>query len=342
METSNWNHWDKFAEFCLWEINSGGPDPQIPLVAEMSKNEIWIEKVWRAGVYVSVYNVPFAEMIWNKWSYMELQNNQDELFPWLQNNWPKIVTRFERRTVRRPEWMYEYLKSYFDFLNRGVFDQAIQHTGSMSPEERYIYFWDLTIKDLKRFGRYVALKLLESYRLYCDINLIAPDIRPEGGWSPRVTLGELFPSYTNQMNSKDNRYNPVVNQLVEEALKMLWNGYGIQMDKFKLQVMLCEYRESYHGKKQYPGRSHDSELGYYNKAQELWDKPASRVLEARKAIFPHEHLGELNSWEGPRKACGQVLSQYGYTWTDLLYDYQASWMDMSKPIWRLFLPEYKA
>jgi len=343
VETSNWNHWDKFAEFCLWEMNSGGPDPQIPLVGKMSENKTLIEKRWRAGMYVSVYNVPFAEVIWNHWSYIDMQEHSQDLLLWLQDNWSGIVTRFERRTARRPEWMHEYIMSYFNFIHDGILDTAIHETRNMSPEERYIHFWDLTIKELHRFGRYVALKLLEAYRLYCNINLIAPDIRPKDAWSPRITLGELFPSYQNQMNSKDNRYNDVVNQVVEEALTMLWNGYDIKMDKFQLQVALCEYRESYHSKKQYPGRSHDSELGYWNKAHTLWGNEYKSIMfEIRKQIFPNQHLGEIQGWDGPRKECGLVLATHGYTWTDILFDYNRSMPNMSKPIWRMITQPYEA
>lgn len=337
------NHWDRFAEFCLLEKACGGPDPQIPLVGEMSKLESWEERVWRAGCYISVYNVPFAESIWENWSWKDVQGNMIGFREWLNSNWSKIVTRFERRTVRRPEWMFEYFNSYYAFIQNDL-AVALKYTNDMSPEERYLHFWDLTNGRIKRFGRYVALKLLESYRLYCNMNLVAPDIRPKDGWSPRITLAALYPNIAEQLTDKSNYWNDVVNGTVIETIDRLKSDYDVEVDKFQLQVMLCEYRESYHSKKQYPGRSHDSELGYWHKREGLWGKQdySQNMLQARKKIFPSVSLGELNGWDAPRGACGRVLAEHGYTWTDLLYDYQASWMNMSKPVWRRILQDYEA
>lgn len=333
-------HWDRFAEFCKYEMASGGPDPQIPLVGEMSNDRIWVERVWRAGMYVAVYNVPFAEVLWNNWSYFEVCNEGiDKVYPWLVEHWPKIVTRVERKTVRRPEWMFEYIESYFNYLNRGLLNRTILHCKDMSPQERYLYMWDDTINNIRRFGRYVALKLLESYNRYCNISLIAPDIRPKDAWSPRTTLSVLFPSWEKAMLEESNENNNMVNTAVDATLLKLWNDYDVKMDKFQLQVVLCEYRESYHSKKQYPGRSHDSELGYWYKVKDKWGTNASlshEMFAARQRIFPHQHLGELNGWEGARKECGMVLAHYGYTWSDLLYDYKKTLFtglgDFSQPI----------
>lgn len=331
------NHWDKFAEFCLWEMNSGGPDPQIPLVSEMSKGLPLEERLWRAGCYISVYNVPFAEVIWKQWSYDDVQvRGLKELEKWLHEHWKQIVTRVERKTVRRPEWMFEYMSSYYSYLNNGVLDAALWDTQSMSPEDRYLFLWDSSIKNVKRFGRYVALKLLESYRLYCDIDVVAPDIRPKDAWSPRTTLSVLHPQYAEQMLADSNEFNPLVNTVVQATLEQLWNDYDIQMNLFQLQVVLCEYRESYHSKKQYPGRSHDSELGYWNKVHVLWPDHKTEMFKARRNIFPWQHLGEVDDrWQGTRKECGQVLAIHDYTWTDMLYDYDKSKVDMSKPVWRV-------
>lgn len=335
------NHWDKFAEFCLWEMNSGGPDPQIPLVGEMSKGLSADERMWRAGCYVSVYNVPFAEAIWEHWSYKDIQGNMSLFRDWLNTEWDKIVTRVERKTVRRPEWMFEYFNSYYAFMRNDVLP-AIHLTSQWSPEARYLYFWDLTISRIKRFGRYVALKLLESYSLYCNIPMTAPDIRPKDGWSPRTTLALLQPKFLHSIAREDN--DPVtlqaVNLAVKETQRRLLNDYDVDIDLFKLQVVLCEYRESYESKKQYPGRSHDSELGYWHKREALWGtQPYSKnMLLARSRIFPWQHLGEWTTdWLGPRKECGQVLATYNYTWTDMLYDYKKSLpSNLSKPIWRKY------
>lgn len=326
-------HWKHFAEFCKWELASGGPDPQIPLVAKLSEGQSWNERVWRVGCYISVYNVPFAETIWENLPWTKVKNNPTIIGTWLHENWDKIVTRVERKTVRRPEWMYEYLESYWKFIRKEL-KPAIVHCQYMYPEERYLYFWDMTIKNIKRYGRYVALKTLESYNLFCSIPMKAPDIRPKDGWSPRITLGVLYPEYADLLNDNDNKDIEVVNAIVSDLQKVLQHKYNISVNLFQLQVMLCEYRESYHSKKQYPGRSLDSELGYWYKREKLWGKQSysNNMMIARQKIFPLYHLGELRGWEGTRKECGKVLADYGYTWTDMLYDYQLSKDRMEMPM----------
>jgi len=322
------NHWDKFAEFCKYELASGGPDPQIKMVAKMSEKEEWTERLWRVGCYIAVYNVPFAEVLWQQLSYERVKRaGVTVIGTWLFENWGKVVTRVERKTVRRPEWMYEYLYSYYQFITEGSLHRALKHCENMDSEERYLYFWDLTIKEIKRYGRYVALKTLESYNLFCDIELTAPDIRPKDGWSPRITLSVLFPQHEIELNDNDNRWNPLVNEAVKQTQAKLLKKYGVEVNLFQLQVMLCEYRESYHSKKQYPGRSLDSELGYHQKVKNLWGRASNEMLVARAKLFPHHHLGELNGWLGTRKECGQVLASHDYTWTDLLYSYNATFIN---------------
>jgi len=323
-------HFKFFSEFCKLEMLSGGPDPQIPLVGEMSKNESMQERIWRAGCYISVYNVPFAAAIWQNWSWERMEKEKENLLPWLQENWKGIVTRLERRCVRRPEWMNEYFLSYFDFA-KNILPELQKATEQFSPEQRYVAFWDISNEKISRFGRYVALKLLESYKQYCGMKLEAPDIRPKDGWSPRITLARLYSSDSAALNSKDNAQIPLVNKRVAELQERL-KGSGVNIDLFKLQVVLCEYRESYEGLRQYPGRSHDSELGYYNKAINYW-KQVPGLLETRKAIFPNQHLGEIGGWEVARNELGEVLSKYKYTWSDLLFDYKAT-ADFAYPVKR--------
>ncbi len=53
-----------FKEFVKYEMMTGGPDPHMKAVVELSKDLPLKEKFWRAALYVGVYNVPSAEAIW--------------------------------------------------------------------------------------------------------------------------------------------------------------------------------------------------------------------------------------------------------------------------------------
>lgn len=312
-------HWKYFAEFCRWEIATGGPDPQIPLVGQMSKNCTWEECVWRGGCYIAVYNVPFAEVLWREWSWERICAEPKALLPWLRDHWSGIVTRFERRCVRRPEWMAEFMLGYLQWTLQ--LPQKHHLLRLLSPEQRYLELWDSCLT-VPRLGRYVALKLLEYLGKHCNIDLHAPDIRPKGGWSPRETLAELYPEHGELINGGDKPENhQVINDCCRVALSKLHDEYALDIDYFQLQVLLCEYRESHESRKQYPGRSHDSELGYGLKAARLWSDAPTDLWRARAAIFPSVCLGEKNGWDGARKDLGRTLSDHGFTWSDLQYDY---------------------
>jgi len=83
---------------------------------------------------------------------------------------------------------------------------------------------------------------------------------------------------------------------------------------------LCEFRQASE-RHQYPGRAHDSELDHLRTVQALNPEVEFRTLEARKELFPHWALGELQGWEG-RRPLGHVMNEYGFLWSDNIYDFK--------------------
>jgi Alpha-glutamyl/putrescinyl thymine pyrophosphorylase clade 2 len=322
-------HWKFFAEFARWELAAGGPDPQLAMVNAMAAGCSGAEQVWRAGTYISVYNVAFAESLWRDWPWEKVEKHGKQLPRWLNSHWPKIVTRVERRCVRRPDWMAEFLGGYCKMAR--TYPELAARCQGMDPQVAYLHAWD-TVTEVPRLGRYVALKLLEYWRRYCGLQVDAPDIRPRGGWSPRDTLARLWDRPEIAEKSDAPALLDEINKTCLQTLKRLRDDHDIKLDLFQLQVLLCEYRESWEGRRQYPGRSLDSELKYALKAEALWERK-SEVWAARKQLFPHQTLGELNGWTGPREGPANALADYKYTWSDLRYDFHAT-TDWSRPaVW---------
>lgn len=318
------DHWKFFHEFCLYETKAGGPDPHLKLVAELSKNESFEEKVWRGGCYIAVYNAPFAEAIWREWSWERIQKEPKLLSKWMEKNFKKLVTRRERKTVRRPEWMTEYLTGYAAFA-RVVLPCLVEDSRDAGPAANYEQLWEASQEEIPRFGRYVALKLLEYYRVMGITDARLPDLRPEGGWSPRVTLGDLWPRQKRVADENEApEFLALANKLASETQKKLKGDYGLELDMFELQVLLCDYKQSWKGRRQYPGRSIDTEMKYTYESDRLWNLK-SGIWEARKILFPVEHLGEVQGWSGPREKCANCLADYRYTWSDTLYDFKKTW-----------------
>lgn len=309
-------HWRYFAEFARWELASGGPDPQLAMIVEMCKDQSEIERVWRALCYIATYNVPYGEVIWhaNPWPALNMAEWVDAAFAA-----GKITTRVERRCVRRVDWMQEY----FVGAKRFVEDwPALKETAT------YETAWERITK-VPRIGRYTAIKLIELLRRGCGLKVVTPDIRPKGAWSPRETLDSLFPDRGLAQRSDAPDILREVNTGCAEAIARL-RDYDVVIDLFQLQVLLCEYRESWESKRQYPGRSLDSELGYAMRAEKEWSY-VSDIWAARTTLFPWQHLGEARGWVGPRKDVASVLANHKFTWSDLLYNYVTT-EDVAKPV----------
>ena len=159
-----------------------------------------------------------------------------------------------------------------------------------------------------------------------------PDIRPVDGWSPRLTLALLYPARAPRIDARRNfpRAIQETNTAAAEAKNRLRLN-GFDLDWFRFEVMLCEYRQSVEGERQYPGRSIDSELKYLKVTEEYWGRIpqawqpehaiSSEIWQVRQNIHPIECLGEYNGWDGPRDALGGFLNATGETWSDLLYEY---------------------
>jgi len=324
-------HWDNFADFCYYDMLSGGPDAHLTLAGYMSKDLPLRERLWHAGVYVGVYNVPTAEIIWSTFSHKDMMKiSHKDLTYWLTENWKGITTRTERKCVRVPANMAFYFKNYAEWVDSYPWKSLQAYT----PEQRYENLWVESQKSVKFLGRYSGFKLLEYYTKWCDIPIKLPDIRPIGGWSPRSMLSILYPDYKDILLGDDSPKNiATINDISNNLLDWLNSHKGTKwingMDLYKMEVFLCDYKQCYFGRRQYPGRSQDSEIQYHEKISAYWDYDFE-MIRARSEIFPNWTLGEKNGWTNVRKELGTVLYDYGYMWSDSLYDYKNT-LDLSVP-----------
>src|SRR5262245_31777992 len=244
-----------FREFIRWETAVGGPDPHLATLGAMIRDQPWPERVWRCGCYASGYNVPTAEVIWSAWPWERMRLEGELLPAWVQENWPGgFGLRRERRAVRTASKFARCLMEIADWTEivttapprwwtapRG-FDAAWKSTG--------------TIYGL---GRYVQLKFVEALCRYADGAFRESDIRAKGGRSPREGLALLYPENADWLLS--GRYTAQTEYLAASLLNDLGTE-GYDVDFFILQVVLCEYKKNFLGR-QYPGRTHDTELRYW-------------------------------------------------------------------------------
>jgi len=304
-----------FREFCLYETAVGGPDPQLPLVAKMVEDCDLRTRIWAGACYAAVYNVASAEALWLNLTPKGIDEmGATALVGWLSDHWDGLRTRLERRAVREPPKLARCLM--------GLASWVLGASWKGWGDAGYPLAWD-SVTGLYSFGRYVSMKFLEYLRLQGIPGTTQPDLRLHGADSPREGLMLITGDPAWLMDERKDLASD------ERAAAELITGLGLAITPYEAQVLLCEFKQSLIGKRQYPGRSLDSELKYHWAIKPRWEH-ATSMFVARRAIFPMQSLGELHGWDGPREQLGGVAATYDYTWSDLLYDYTDS-PDLAQP-----------
>lgn len=325
-----------FAEFTKAVQYAGGTTPHMLMAAEASRRQEDIrEKLWWAGCYAFVYNFATAEVIYNSWAPGEWK--YDELVDWARENWKGIKFRKERKAARSPERLATCMTTYAEFADT-LQDKEWFMADYLSNEDRYQMAFDDLCDSVKYMGRYIAIRWVEVIRRVFNMNLEMPDLRVKDGEHPRKALALIYPKYEKHlMGGNSESELRISNMVVEYCKEDMYKLYGVETDYYTMQSLLCEYKQSCLGKRQYPGKSVDTALSYFDKVYEYWGEEAkseSIIYDVRKSIFPEFVLGELHGWHRVRDELGAVLVDYDYTWSDYIYDYMKTDGNFSKPVLR--------
>ena len=306
------------AEFARYERAVGGPDPHMRIVCEGIIEPSWppADRAWMVGCYLAPYNVPTGEVIHHYWPHPgAVLNTPDGLRAWVQEAWPGLSMRRERRAIRTPTKLAAHLINYAEWCE--------VRAGQIHTEQDADRVWR-ELMTIQGNGRYATIKTYEALHRVGVVSPAFPDIRPHGGWSPREMLAKLHPDVKDALNGGNSAaLCQLANERAVISRRDLEAALSEPVDWYTMEVVLCEYKQAWDGG-QYPGRAHDSELGHISKVQPSWPDVPFRALEVRSAMFPHLALGELNGWGGRRDGLGGCPSQHGYMWTDTLYDWNAT------------------
>lgn len=333
------DHWQNFADFCRLEMAIGGPDPHMKLTAEMCRIDKcdWDESAWRGLCYLGVYNVPTAEKIWMNWPFARASREPQLFLPWFTEHWQGITMRRERKSARSPIKMAKYFETASQWLSAAIAKKKLGQgwiSGSDHPNAlgRYELAWEDMQTSIYSMGRYIGFKYLEYGIQYLQFPIELNDIRAKGGWSPRAMLAILWPDEAEMLLGGESPEEiSVAEECAKKTKEIVLRDYGVELSFYNLQVLLCDYKQCYVGKRQFPGRSQDSEIMYHKKIAPYWGEKTN-MWQARSNIFPEKVLGEKNGWDFVREELGKVLYNYGYMWSDLTYDYNLSKDCLARPV----------
>jgi hypothetical protein len=271
------DHWPAFTDFVRAELATGGPDPQVGILAHLAKPLDQTEKLWLAGCYCSVHCIPSAHITWQHFRPNDAYFDSSGLEKWLIDHWKGLPVRPEMRSHRMPHKRAKCLKDFAEYAL------------SWTPAKRVLTYnelWEDSISNVKFFGRYMAIKYLEILNRMEVINATMPDMRAKGSWSPRMALSMLHPDAP-YLAERGNESKAALLAVDEWAQVTIWEleKRGITVSMFQLQVLLCEYKESLVGGYA-PGASHKEEDEYIRQALTVFPHDAlETVFDARKELF---------------------------------------------------------
>ncbi len=313
--------WRSFEDFSLKELDSGGPDHHITEIATLAHRHYpetdfephRVQRAWLVACYLGPYNVPGGLAIHQAFPAPQSVSGAEG---WFRGNWNHLPIRKERRPARSPARMAGYLAT------------AAAWVDDLPPiDASFTELWD-SLKRVQYVGRYSGSKLLEAMRR-ADVTFERqPDIRPAGAKYPRRSLARLYPRYVEKLAGDRRRDDDFVNTLAADVIARV----GIP-DMFTVETLLCDWNQSLNGS-YYPGRPLDSELDQLEQAGPILSRSDRDVVfNARAALFPAVHLGELQGWGGRRKELGRTPIDHFYVWTDRDLDYGAT-TDLASPVSR--------
>jgi len=255
-------------------------------------------------LYVAWYNLPSAWRAFNMMTYpMELMCN------WIDPKWP---TGTERRANRGGK-VIEHIQDYFLKI-AGSKNQWSWYTEGLMPADKLgVYSEVLTelhdnwyvlndrIQTLYMNGRWAGYKHCEVLQKVNGLPVTAPHMGHANSSGPREGLGMLYDTGGLENNSPD-----VIAELDMMSLDLvarLNEATELDLEVEDVETILCNWKSMMKGK-YYVGHDIDELQEQILRAVErgiLSNQEARYLWRARKAVLPHEYLGELNGWEGVDK-----------------------------------------
>lgn len=305
-------HWPLWREFIRAEQAVGGPDCQFTLMLEHARlhNDLAYDKprgdedrevVWLLGCYGAHHVAPSAHAVWDAFRIKEAINNTRTLRAWLREHWDSLPVRREMRSHRMIEKRLTCLQDFAryarsDRWKKGDFDGL----------------WEDSQRQVKYYGRYMAIKFLELLRRTVRPDVHSYDTRAKHAWSPRACMALLFPEHRDWLadrNANDARTVRRVERFATKIKERL-EQKDVHVTYFQLQGLLCNYKEMLYGRF-YPGAGHDEELFYLKSFGDKFN--VQPWFETRRRTFKKIHLGEHGTppWKGIREHVGQQWMKKG-------------------------------
>lgn len=273
---------EQFAFFHQEMVDTNEMDPVYPVLKEMGRL-LDLDKedlTWLVHVYVAYYDMGSA-----------LNCFEENPQPRIPSN--PTLNRFcatERRGHRDPYRFKPHFQSLVSIAesNGGLYSWITKYLTN-DPKQSWRAI-QAPLEIIYGNGRWASYKISEMLQKVIDLPIEAPDMGHANSTGPRDGLAYLYNNLPTGNKTKDiATLDSISNDLVS---KLTTHGVSAKIEE--VETSLCGVKSLINGH-YYIGADID-------KMQESLDKqPCSLTpiaYEARKNVFPHRYLGELNGWNG--------------------------------------------
>lgn len=209
----------------------------------------------------------------------------------------------ERRVHRVPAKLERHFSDVVSIAdsNGGLYNWLSSYVEA-SPQQSWVNMIN-PIESIFGNGRWASYRTIEMVGQVCGLPVEAPDMGHANSSGPRRGLEYLYADLPQGNKAADIQYLDQVSLDLNRKLA----ERGISAKLQDTETGLCGFKSMVKGD-YYVGEDLDSML------EEILKQPSGLshiIFEARKNVFPHEYLGELNGWTGIDRARKKIYKETG-------------------------------
>lgn len=297
----------ELSAFAREHMASNDIDPVYPMLRHIyTEMGLGHERaLWFTFLYVGVYNLPTALRMFDG------GGNPGHLYI---KDYGTMDTGTERRTFRGVSGLTKFIDHVqsYNRLWKAVGSQRswIELDWGKSPQTNFDLFFG-TAQTIQHNGRWAAYKWAEILKKVHSYNLAAPDLSLQYSTGPKAGMMRLFGKAYDMANDMQRE------RMLPAVLRSRLFDQGVLVPDWEaLETIVCDYNSLAEGR-YYVGHDIDQLLAQIMAAKQgghITEDEYSLLMEARKASFPHQYLGEVHGWDKPDARMKQAFASGRADW----------------------------
>jgi len=288
--------YDEFVEFSNLQYATLDYDPFHPMLVKLQENLEEEESLWMSTLYMAFYNIGSC--------YFAFLRNPKPLSE-LDDVLGKLPIGLQRRNLRGGEVIKYFHRFRKKVKPYGSIKNFLTHNFTGSKEKD----WFILLKNLNSVwgnGRWASFTLGEIFQKVNKLPVLPTDIMNENSSGPRTGLELLMGKAKGKTKKEkladlkakaDALFRMVRPRIKTNIFYLPKNHYDYGM----MESQLCDFNSMTKGL-YYTGRDIDRDLERIIRTLRVAAdvgidiRPAKRLWEIRREVFPSELLGELHGW----------------------------------------------